>query len=453
VSVKGAIGYARVSTDEQARENNSAVQNKKITAYCEENGLNLLKIFQGSESARTTKRPVFQELLSYCRQHRRRISHVIVADLSRLARNAGDQAQTYVFLNQLGIALVSIDDPITDDSAVGKLSRSMIGAFNEFFSNSLSERTRYRMQAAVKAGRFPWPAAIGYRNVNKKLHVDSERAPLIRQAFELIASGRYATSDAVLKVVTAMGLTTRTGRSLSKQSFARMLSNPIYAGLVVSGDIRVRGNHEPIIADDLFEAVQTRLKTKGIPHKRVNEDFPLRGIVRCAKCSKPLTAAWAKGRKERYPRYWCWTPGCRAVGISRSDLERQFVSLLARMEPTAELLTQLPERIANQWRERKERIATDAARLTNRLAEKKALNQKALIAKLNGEISADDYDAFKKANAEEVFQIEAARAEHDGGNAQAASGSSGRSGRSMGERERKPASGACEVLLSRGAGV
>jgi len=81
--MEGAIGYARVSTEEQARENNSlAVQQKKIAAYCERNGLDLLKVFEGSESARTTNRPALQAMLAYCRQHRRKISHVIVTDLS-----------------------------------------------------------------------------------------------------------------------------------------------------------------------------------------------------------------------------------------------------------------------------------------------------------------------------------------------------------------------------------
>jgi len=59
------------------------------------------------------------------------------------------------------------------------------------------------MREAVKVGRFPFPAPIGYLNKDRQLYVDPERAPLIREAFELIASGRYVTTDAVLKVVTA----------------------------------------------------------------------------------------------------------------------------------------------------------------------------------------------------------------------------------------------------------
>ena len=266
----GAIGYARVSTDEQAKENSSlAVQQKKIAAYCERHGLELLKVFQGSESGRTiANRPVFQEMLAYVRKHHSKISHVIVSDLSRLARNAMDQAQTDALLGKLGITLVSIDDPITDSSAVGKLSIGVRGLINEFFSNSLSERTTDRMQAGVKAGRFLWGAPIGYLNVNKMIQPDPDRAPLVREAFELIASGRYPTTDAVLKVVTAMGLRTRRGNPVTKQTFARMLQNPLYAGWTVSKKVRARGLHEPLISEELFNAVQMLLNTKSVPHKK-----------------------------------------------------------------------------------------------------------------------------------------------------------------------------------------
>jgi site-specific DNA recombinase len=388
----GAIGYARVSTDEQAKENNSlSVQTRKITTYCEQNGLTLLKVFEASESARTMSRDGLEHLLDYCRDHRKKITEVVVSDLSRLARNVENQAQIIVRLKTLGIKMVSIDEPLTDDSAMGAFVRNMLGSVNQLFSDSLSERTRYRMQAAVKSGRFLWPAPIGYLNKNKQLQLDSEHAPLVRESFELIASGRYVTTDAVLKVVTALGLRTKKGRPLSKQSFARMLSNPIYTGWVVSGEVRARGNHEQLISDELFHSVQMRLTGNSTPHKKLSEDFPLRGVVRCSKCGKTLTAGFAKGRKERYPRYWCWTTECREVGISRAELEGQFIQLLSRMQPTAELLLQLPERIAIQWKDRKERIATDARRLANRLErqavdlegawEKDNINQRQELAK------------------------------------------------------------------------
>ena len=92
--------------------------------------------------------------------------------------------------------------------------------------------------------------------------------------------------------------------------------------------------------------------------------------------------------------------------MSRDDLEFQFVSLLARMQPTAELLAQLPEIAAREWQTRKSRIAKDAETLTKRLTDQRTLNQKAIMAKLNGELSADDFDVVKKNITEEIFKIE-----------------------------------------------
>jgi DNA invertase Pin-like site-specific DNA recombinase len=70
-------------------------------------------------------------MLDYCRKHKGKVTHVIVADLSRLARNVADQATTITTLKQLGITLVSCDETI-EDSAAGKLSVNLLGAVNQF---------------------------------------------------------------------------------------------------------------------------------------------------------------------------------------------------------------------------------------------------------------------------------------------------------------------------------
>ena len=185
-----------------------------------------------------------------------------------------------------------------------------------------------------------------------------------------------------------------------------MLSNPIYAGWVVSGEDRIRGTHEALISDGVFQGVQDRLNGKSNPHKALNEDFPLRGVVICSACGKKITAGWVKGRKERYPRYWCWTKGCGVVGVGRETLEGQFIGLLSRMQPTAELLAQLPDLAAREWETRKGRIAKEAEALSKRLTTQRTLNQKIVVAKLNGELPADDFELVKKSIIEETFLIE-----------------------------------------------
>ena len=334
------------------------------------------------------------------------VTHLIVADLSRLARNVVDQGTTIVELKQLGISVVSVDEPITDDTAAGKLARNMLGAMNQFFSDSLSERVKGRMKAGLDAGRFLHYAPIGYLNVNKDLAVDPDRAPLARKAFELLASGNYSTNDAVLRLVTGMGLRTRKGRPLTKQSWGRLPQNPIYCGWIVSGNTRVRGKHEPLISEEIFEAVQKRINGKSRPHEKVNEEFPFRGFVHCAKCGKKLTAGWVQGREKKYARYWCWQKECRAVGVSAKELEAQFMGLLSLLEPTAEYLAQLPMIAAGEWAERKARIAKDAEALHKRRADAETLNQKAITARINGEISAQDFETVKRSITEDLFQID-----------------------------------------------
>jgi site-specific DNA recombinase len=406
----GAVGYARVSTDEQAQENNSLpLQKRKIANYCQNNEFKLLRTFEGRESARNMERKALQRAFDFCRENRSKVRHLIVSDLSRLARNVSDQGLIIVTLQQLSISVVSIDEPLTDNGALGIFVRNMLGSVNQLFSDSLSERTRTRMQAQVKEGRFLWKAPLGYFNRNKQLVLDPERAPLVRQAYELVASGRFATTKAVLQTLTALGLRSAKDQPLTKQTFQRLLTNPVYAGWIVTKALKVNGNFEPIVSQELFDKVQQKVNVKGMPHKQLNPDFPLRGIVRCIVCEKPLTAGWVQGRKQKYPRYWCWTPKCRGVSETRDILHRKFEGLLSMMEPTAEYLLQLPTIVAAQWKNHQERMEKEARQLSTRLTQQKALNQKAITAKLNGELSDEDFQLFKESLEAERTSIEQAQ--------------------------------------------
>ena len=405
--MKGALLYIRVSTAEQATNNNSLpAQEAKVKAFCDKEHLPVVKLFADKgESARTDDRPEFKKMLTYCRQHRDDVSHVIVADLSRLARNVLDQGQTIVELTELGIQLVSVDEPSLDDSAAGRLLKNVLGSMNQFFSDSLSEKTKFRMDAGVKQGRWLWIAPIGYLNETKTktIVIDPERASFIAKAFELLATG--IPIENVIRQVTALGLVTRKGRPIPKQTFSRMMRNPFYAGWIEKGGTRIKGTHEPLISDAVFDAVQERLTTKS-PHEIESDTFPLRGFVRCAKCGKNLTAGWCTGRSKKYARYWCWTKGCGDVRVRAEYLENQFGNLLSLIQPEAHLLAMLPTLAARSWESRKERIASDSKSLVRRLEDQKTLNQKAIKAKLMNELSEEDFQTMKSSIETETKRIQ-----------------------------------------------
>lgn len=85
--------------------------------------------------------------------------------------------------------------------------------------------------------------------------------------------------------------------------------------------------------------------------------------------------------------------GLRGVGISKAELEGHFVRLLGCMQPTAELIAQLPNIARSQWEQRKERISEERRVLNTRLNDQKALKQKAITAFLNGALSEEDLQA------------------------------------------------------------
>src|SRR5690348_13270139 len=100
--MSGAVGYFRVSTAEQANTNYSLpTQEAKFNNFCTGNGLPVVKVFIDKHSARTDARPEFQKMLRFLKENRRKVSHLIVSDLSRLARNVLTQGQTVVLLGEL----------------------------------------------------------------------------------------------------------------------------------------------------------------------------------------------------------------------------------------------------------------------------------------------------------------------------------------------------------------
>ena len=91
--------------------------------------------------------------------------------------------------------------------------------------------------------------------------------------------------------------------------------------------------------------------------------------------------------------------------MSRDELEAQFKGLLSLMGPTAEFLAQMPVIAAREWEARKGRIAKDSEVLSRRLAEQTTLNQKLIRAKLQAEISDEDFQTFKASITAETARI------------------------------------------------
>ena len=364
-----AVIYCRVSTKEQVQNLSLPTQLKACREYCAREGFDVGHEFtDAGESAKTIDRPEFQKLLQYCRDNKRQVRAVVVYNLTRFSRNAHDHAVVGALLLKLGIALRSVNEPIGDDS-VGKLTANMLAAIAQFDNDTKADRTKAGMQAAIGMGRWTFVAPVGYLNNRFKgtssLIPDPIRSPLVRQAFEEFATGRY-TKIEVLRRVTALGLTSQKNKPLSAQSFNSLLRNPIYTGWVKvpSWKLSARGDFEALISEATFQRVQRFVNGSPEPTRgraKSHPDFPLRRFVACGLCSTPLTGSWSKGRNQKYGYYHCRK--CGGITTPKQKLDALFVELLSSLQPEAGYMRLFNAVVRDVWRGQQQ----DANRLRGRL--------------------------------------------------------------------------------------
>ncbi len=378
----GAVIYVRVSTKEQTENLSLPTQLRACEEYCRRQGYEILERFrEEGESAKTADRPELQRLLKYCRTHKGKVHFVVVYNLTRFAREKYDHFALRAHLKSLGISLRSATEPI-DDTSTGKLMEGVLAAFAQFDNDVRSDRTRTGMQAALEMGRWTFLAPLGYVNVprsqGKSLIPDPERAPLVRQALRDFASGRF-TQEQVLSRVTDLGLRTRRGQPVTPQAFGQMLENRLYIGIIDVPDYgvtSVRGDFEPLVSEEVFYRVQAVLQGRvpvTAPRQRNHPDFPLRGLVRCETCGRPLTGSWSKGKKGRHYAYYHCRRRCPEVNISKAVLEGLFVDELEHLQPTPGYMRVLKEHVFRLWHEHKAEVRRQVHEVERRA---KAIQQK-----------------------------------------------------------------------------
>ncbi len=367
-----AVIYIRVSTEEQVKNLSLETQKNECVRYCARNALAVDRIFtEEGDSAKTTNRPELQAMLAYCRANKGKVGTVVVYNMSRFARNAYDHHAVRHLLSKCGVRLRSVCEPI-EDSTTGKFFESVLAAVAQLDNDMRSDRSRAGMKTAVEKGRWPFPATIGYKNARTAkdeptLEHDPVRAPLIRQGFELYATGHF-TKRQVLNRIMALGFRSLYGKKVTLSTFVRILANPIYAGRVevAKWGQKVKGNFPPIVSQALFDKVQLvaqgRRTNTPATHLRENPHFPLRGSIRCGCCDSLLTAYFAKGRSKHYGYYACYNVKCGTKTKAKKDaLEADFDAYLQRLQAKPDLMRVIREVVLAQWNRKRDSVVLGAA--------------------------------------------------------------------------------------------
>jgi DNA invertase Pin-like site-specific DNA recombinase len=347
--------YCRVSTVGQAEEGWSLdAQEKSCKKFADDKGYKIIKVFrdEGRSGTNTDKRPALQEMILEC-QKSKNISAVIVYDTSRFARNTQDHLAVKAILRKVGTKLISLSQPMLDDSATGKMVDVILASVNQFQSDMNSQKTLDGMQERFNSGWFPGLAKLGYLNeeVNgqKVIVNDPIKWSLIQEALKMYLRGSYSAQE-VCDTLYAKGLTSRNGKKIAHSIMTTILRNSFYAGIMSWGGQEIMGNHEPMITvSEHRRIVHIMADHNQHASRRRIYDFLLRGFVFCDICGKRYVGE--KRKKKNIDYYHCSAPARihsnDGQNIEAGELERMIAEKFKGIQFSQQFINLVVEKVKN----------------------------------------------------------------------------------------------------------
>lgn len=296
-----AVIYCRVSTDRQEEEGYSLdSQLSLLRTFAQSRGFVVVKEYVEASSGSKQGRKEFAKMLHFVEANG--IGAILCEKTDRFTRNWHD----YLKVTSLPVDVHLVKEGRVigpSSSSSDRLIHEMMTLMAKNFSDRLREEVSKGMVEKARQGMFPSCAPIGYLNVKvghrKDIVQDPDRAPLVRQLFEA-----YALGDHSVVTLTAfarrIGLRTRNGKPFARPSIHRILTNPLYCGRIVWGDVQSAGTHEPIVSMDLYQKVQDKLQGRHSNAGSGAKEFTYRGLMTCGHCGCVITAETKKGKYIYY---------------------------------------------------------------------------------------------------------------------------------------------------------
>ncbi|MEM7242952.1 MAG: recombinase family protein [Pseudomonadota bacterium] len=340
------LTYNRKSTDEADSQKNSIVyQDGENIRYAERENLRIAPVtlhnfcqngiitekhsgFKESYELTFSKegevqyrieRPKFQRLVQFLNEGY--FKGIICLCWDRASRNRGDDTVIRkLHGNKVDFRFVTTK---YDNNSAGELHMDIDGVFSVHHSRQTSEKVTATTKHLRSEGKCTYKAPIGYLNTGstEDKPLDPERAPIIKDLFQLYATGGWSIPD-LARYAEKQGLRTvparpkrtkeemladtgdgsnmhpKVSKPLRAGRIGRILRNPFYVGLLIGpeGTLIPSKCHEPLVDIKTFEKVQILLtKRRTSKYYEKKKQQPFRGFVRCNQCKRVFTPYTQKG--------------------------------------------------------------------------------------------------------------------------------------------------------------
>ncbi len=325
-NIKAGI-YIRVSTEDQAREGFSLPeQEKRLKALCEENHIEIYRVYKdaGISAKKGNKRPAFEELLQDIKD--KKCNTIVALKLDRVTRSIFDWENLMDFLNKNEAYIVCANDEVDTTNANGKLLTRLLISVSQNEIERTSERTKFGMAGAIKAGHIPGVTPLGYDRVNKMLVINPIQKDLVERIFNMYSHGKsHYTIRNILNEEKALGKT-----NWQDSSIRRILENPVYKGDYISNKGKKNECYyenvcPPIVSKELWYYCQEQGAKNSKNYIR-KEDYYFLQKLKCPKCGRTLGGKATKKKSGKsYFYYQCHD--CKNH-INEKDIEKQIIDIL-----------------------------------------------------------------------------------------------------------------------------
>lgn len=394
--------YARVSGDQQVKEETITSQIEALRQRIQEDGLTLekeLSFIEDGYTGSTLVRPALERLRDVAAAGG--LDRLYVHSPDRLARKYAYQVLLIDELRRCGVEVVFLNREI-GTSPEDDLLLQVQGMVAEYERAKILERSRRGKRHAASRGSVNVlsGAPYGYRYISKhegggeaSYQVVFEQARVVRQIFEWVGRDRFSIGE-VCRRLAREGIPSARGKHYWDRSVVwAILRNPAYKGLAAFGKTRIgemrprlrpqRGQAEqprraysvydvpreewigipiPAIIDDvLFDVVGEQLAENRARHRRTKRGVRhlLQGLLVCQGCGhtfygKPVSLSAGKGKRRDYAYYRCIGMDAYRFGGQRiCDNKQVRTDLLeeAVWEDVRSLLSE-PERIEREYQRR-----------------------------------------------------------------------------------------------------
>ena len=304
--------YIRVSTEDQAREGFSlGEQEEKLRQLCKYKELEIYNVYKdaGISAKDMEHRPAFQQMMDDMKKGR--INYIVAYKLDRVTRSVRDLEMLITELEKYDCYLVCDRDDVNTSTANGRFFVRMLTVLSQLEIEVVSERTKFGLAGAIKAGHIPGTCPIGYyRDKDKKVKIDDSTKDIVKRIFTMYLEGKSYYQIAC--ILNEEKVLYPQKKEWKESNIRRILGNRTYVGDFVrykslrdeKKEIVYQDVVAPIITRAEFEEAQ-RQKEKNMQSYCRDRTYLFFQRLLCPECGKLMVCKGSGGKKKKYLYYHC----------------------------------------------------------------------------------------------------------------------------------------------------